>query len=63
MSNAVATRPNSEIAGEDPVLLLAHNLRAQLASVSGGLATDDYLHAWWEWWLNLAAPPTAGNSR
>ena len=58
MSNAVATRPNSDVAGEDPVLLLAHNLRAQLASVSGGLATDDYLHAWWEWWLNLAAQPT-----
>ena len=58
MSNAVATRPATEIAGEDPVLLLAHNLRAQLASVSGGLATEDYLRAWWEWWLSLAAHPT-----
>ncbi len=59
MSTSVAMRPVAEIASDDPALLLAHNLRAQLASVSGGLATDDYLRAWWEWWLSLAAHPTS----
>jgi polyhydroxyalkanoate synthase len=59
MSTSLALRPAPDIPGEDPTLLLAHDLRAQLASVSGGLATDDYLRAWWEWWLNLAAHPTS----
>ena len=36
---------------------LERSLRAQLAAVTGGLAPDDYLHAWWEWYLNLAAQP------
>jgi polyhydroxyalkanoate synthase subunit PhaC len=32
-------------------------LRAQLAALTGGLAPDDYLNAWWDWYLNLAAHP------
>ena len=32
-------------------------LRVQLASVTGGLAPDDYLQAWWSWYLNLAQEP------
>ncbi|HYM28196.1 MAG TPA: alpha/beta fold hydrolase [Steroidobacteraceae bacterium] len=32
-------------------------LRAQLAALTGGLAPDDYLEAWWQWYLNVAAHP------
>jgi polyhydroxyalkanoate synthase subunit PhaC len=32
-------------------------LRAQLAALTGGLAPEDYLNAWWDWYLNLAAHP------
>jgi polyhydroxyalkanoate synthase subunit PhaC len=36
---------------------LEHALRAQLASVTGGLAPDVYTNAWWDWYLNLAKQP------
>jgi polyhydroxyalkanoate synthase subunit PhaC len=32
-------------------------LRAQLAGLTGGLAPDDYLNAWWEWYLGVATQP------
>jgi polyhydroxyalkanoate synthase len=32
-------------------------LRAQLAAFTGGMAPDDYLIAWWEWYLGLAQQP------
>ena len=32
-------------------------LRAQLAGVTGGLAPDVYVNAWWDWYLNLAKEP------
>jgi polyhydroxyalkanoate synthase len=32
-------------------------MRAQLATVSGGLAPDVYVNAWWDWYLNLAKEP------
>ena len=32
-------------------------LQAQLAALTGGLAPEDYLHAWWDWYLDLAAHP------
>jgi len=32
-------------------------MRAQLATVSGGLAPDVYVNAWWDWYLNLAKQP------
>jgi polyhydroxyalkanoate synthase subunit PhaC len=32
-------------------------LRAQLAALTGGLAPDDYLNAWWEWYFDLATRP------
>lgn len=32
-------------------------IRAQLATVSGGLAPDVYVNAWWDWYLNLAKDP------
>jgi polyhydroxyalkanoate synthase len=33
------------------------HLRAQLAALTGGLAPDDYVSAWWEWYLKLATQP------
>jgi polyhydroxyalkanoate synthase subunit PhaC len=36
---------------------LERQLRAQLAAVTGGFAPDDYLQAWWDWYLNLAQEP------
>jgi polyhydroxyalkanoate synthase len=32
-------------------------LRGQLATVTGGLAPDDYVDAWWDWYLNLSKEP------
>jgi polyhydroxyalkanoate synthase subunit PhaC len=32
-------------------------LRAQIAALSGGIAPDDYLDAWWAWYLNVATQP------
>jgi polyhydroxyalkanoate synthase len=36
---------------------MARALRAQLATVTGGLAPDVYVSAWWDWYLNLAKEP------
>jgi polyhydroxyalkanoate synthase len=36
---------------------VANGVQAQMAGASGGLAADDYLRAWNEWALNLAAHP------
>ena len=46
-------------AGAEPGLKaeVERNLRAQLAALTGGLAPDDYAHAWWEWYLNVATHP------
>jgi len=34
-------------------------MRSQLATMSGGLAPDPYVNAWWDWYLNLTRqPPT-----
>jgi polyhydroxyalkanoate synthase len=38
----------------DPV---AKVLREQMAAVSGGLAPDVYVNAWWDWYLNLSKEP------
>jgi len=38
---------------------LERTLRAQLATVTGGLAPDVYVNAWWDWLLNLAKEPPA----
>jgi polyhydroxyalkanoate synthase len=44
--------PKSEESAE-----LARALRAQLAAVTGGLAPDVYVNAWWDWYLNLSKDP------
>src|ERR1017187_5686936 len=36
---------------------LRRALRAQLAAVTGGIAPDDYIAAWWDWYLNIAKRP------
>jgi polyhydroxyalkanoate synthase len=36
---------------------LARALRAQMATVTGGLAPDVYVNAWWDWLLNLSKEP------
>jgi polyhydroxyalkanoate synthase subunit PhaC len=59
MSTSLTLRPVPQAPGADPSLQLARNLRAHVAGMSGGLATDDYLRAWWEWLVNFAAQPTA----
>ena len=41
---------------QDPAKL-ARVFRAQLADVTGGLAPDGYVNAWWDWYLNLANEP------
>ena len=35
----------------------ARMMRAQLATVTGGLAPDVYVNAWWDWYLNLTKQP------
>jgi polyhydroxyalkanoate synthase subunit PhaC len=54
------TKPSVDIAmstePQDPAEL-ARALRAQLATVTGGLAPDVYVNAWWDWYLNLAKEP------
>jgi len=38
-------------------LQLRREIRAQLAAVTGGIAPDDYIAAWWDWYLNIAQHP------
>jgi poly[(R)-3-hydroxyalkanoate] polymerase subunit PhaC len=40
-----------------PRAQVERQLRAQLAALTGGLAPDDYLNAWWEWYLGVATHP------
>jgi polyhydroxyalkanoate synthase subunit PhaC len=36
---------------------LSQGLREQLAAVTGGIAPDVYVNAWWDWFLNVAKEP------
>jgi len=36
---------------------LSRAIREQLATVTGGLAPDVYVNAWWDWYLNIAKEP------
>jgi len=33
---------------------IAQAFKVQLAAVTGGIAPDDYVQAWWDWYLNLS---------
>jgi polyhydroxyalkanoate synthase subunit PhaC len=48
---------NSAAASSDQAQLM-RTLRAQLATVTGGLAPDVYVDAWWDWYLNLSRNPS-----
>jgi polyhydroxyalkanoate synthase subunit PhaC len=50
---AAAEQADSEANKPD----VERQLRAQLAALTGGLAPDDYLHAWWDWYLGVATEP------
>jgi polyhydroxyalkanoate synthase len=49
--------PPPEASALSPSSELLHAVRSQLSKVSGGLASDDYLRAWWDWWVRLAMRP------
>jgi polyhydroxyalkanoate synthase len=49
--------PAAEAARAPLKAQIERHLRAQLAALTGGLAPDDYLNAWWEWYLKLATQP------
>jgi polyhydroxyalkanoate synthase len=40
-----------------PSTELVHAVRSQLSKFSGGLASDDYLRAWWDWSVSLVLRP------
>jgi polyhydroxyalkanoate synthase len=40
-----------------PQRQLRRELRAQLAVVTGGIAPDDFIAAWWDWYLNILKRP------
>src|SRR5271166_4936133 len=48
---------SAESAERQQRLELERALKAQLADVTGGLAPDVYVNAWWDWFLNLAKEP------
>ena len=50
--------PASRTGAPEPLKAdIERHLRAQLAALTGGIAPDDYLKAWWEWYLKLATQP------
>jgi polyhydroxyalkanoate synthase len=58
----VASTTNTHTESSQPAAPLdaagwARVVRAQLATVSGGLAPDAYVTAWWDWYLNLVKEP------
>ena len=58
-----AKTPHRQTAAPDPIppstpkAEVERQLRAQLAALTGGLAPDDYLNTWWEWYLGVATHP------
>ena len=36
---------------------LLREMRAQMAAVTGGIAPEDYVQAWWDWFLNVSNDP------
>jgi polyhydroxyalkanoate synthase len=48
---------NDQPNAADSTEALGRKLREQLATVTGGLAPDVYVNAWWDWYLNVAQKP------
>jgi len=44
-------------ASEQQHATLERSLREQLAIATGGLAPQDYVNAWWDWYVNVAKQP------
>jgi len=59
MSNPLPTFPALPATPDELARQLTRGAQAQAAQLTGGLATDDYLRAWNEWALALAANPEA----
>jgi len=65
MSNPSVSSPNMSNSSGDEAetperreqLNIERALREQMATVTGGLAPDGYVNAWWDWLLNLAKEP------
>jgi len=65
LSNPSLSNPSLSKAGADEAetperreqLKLERALREQMAAITGGLAPDVYVNAWWDWLLNLAKEP------
>jgi len=59
VSCAEDSKNQREATGQSPELPrhIDRALYAQLALVTGGLAPDDYVRAWWDWYLQVAARP------
>jgi polyhydroxyalkanoate synthase len=49
---------NDQAKAPDGVEDMGRVLREQLAAVTGGLAPDVYVNAWWDWYLNVAQKPS-----
>ena len=49
-NDAIAAEPNATVD-------LEREFRASLAAGTGGIAPDDYVNAWWDWYLHLASEP------
>jgi polyhydroxyalkanoate synthase len=63
-SNKNADAPEGASAAESPTPAetpgkaeIERQLRAQMAALTGGLAPDDYVTAWWQWYLGVATQP------
>ncbi len=56
MNSAASTDSKPTPSAEQAQLL--RTLRAQMATVTGGLAPDVYVNAWWDWYLNLSKDPS-----
>ncbi|MGA2398832.1 MAG: alpha/beta fold hydrolase [Steroidobacteraceae bacterium] len=48
---------NDQSNAPDSAEALSRTLREQLATVTGGLAPDVYVNAWWDWYLNVTQKP------
>ncbi len=55
--NQTTQNPGADSQGPSDPEALARSLREHLAAVTGGLAPDVYVNAWWDWYLNLAKDP------
>ena len=56
-ASAAGAPPADSSASDSEKADAERQVRAQLAAFTGGMAPDDYVSAWWEWYLGLAKQP------